>query len=145
MKYLKIFLITILFIFPSILSFSQENSFDDFRGLEWGEFQNGDKIKINGVSTDLIFQKKKDGKIYYNIENDNLTIGTVELDMIYYVFNYKGQFCGLEIEGKPEDYPAEDLVDEGIQPDVIVKQSLEAYLNDEDEVLNQVRTMMEEK
>lgn len=99
----KLISVIIFLTFIVLTSFSQNKSFDDFRGLKWGDSMIADNmVKINNSYIELSLQKEENNKSYYTLENEDLTIGTAELDMIYYVFDDGGEFCGLDIEGQPE-------------------------------------------
>lgn len=72
----------------------------DFRGIRWGEHI--DSIVRDDVKLKFIKSKEVPDKNVYVLENDELVIGTVLLDKIYYVFNKNGRFTGVVLIGKRE-------------------------------------------
>lgn len=72
----------------------------DFRGIKWGAHV--DSIKVDGKK--LTFTKSADitDKNAYTLANDDMTIGTVNVDKIYYIFNANGRFNGVMVIGKKE-------------------------------------------
>ncbi len=67
-----------------------------FRGILWGTHI--DSVIVNGEKAQFI--KAEDAPIprAYRLSGDDLTIGAVELDKLYYVFNNKNRFTKVYME-----------------------------------------------
>jgi len=62
----------------------EQGAWDGFRGIKWGE-------DIKAVPDMILKQDSGDGFTVYTSKNDNLTLGTVRLEQVWYGF-YKGRF-----------------------------------------------------
>lgn len=92
-----------LFTALSISGFSQTTYvLDDFRGTYWGAPV--DSFIRNGKKMDLV----KTGEIgvpnTFTIPGDDLTIGSVKLDGIYYVFSTEDKFDRLVFKGSSSKF-----------------------------------------
>ncbi len=72
----------------------------DFRGIKWG--QHVDSITVDGKKLSFIKSADITDKNAYTLADDDMTIGTVNLDKIYYIFNANGRFNGVMIIGSKE-------------------------------------------
>lgn len=72
----------------------------DFRKIKWGTHV--DSIYVDGAKVDLTKAPEMAEKNAYVIKNDNLTLGTVSLQNLYYVFNQRGRFIGVMMIGRRE-------------------------------------------
>lgn len=70
----------------------------DFRGITWGGHI--DSIYRDGVKLNFIKSRDVADKNAYYLANDEMIIGTVLLDHVYYVFNKQSRFTGVLITGK---------------------------------------------
>lgn len=70
----------------------------DFRGVRWGTHV--DSVFRDGEKVNFIKSKEVADKNAYVLESDEMIIGTVLLDKIYYIFNKQGRFTGVLLIGK---------------------------------------------
>lgn len=70
----------------------------DFRGVKWGSHV--DSIYRDGVKLNFVKSNDVADKNAYVLANDEMIIGTVLLDKVYYVFNKQGRFTGVLLIGK---------------------------------------------
>ncbi|MHB1277571.1 MAG: hypothetical protein ACYC1Q_04170 [Bacteroidia bacterium] len=70
----------------------------DFRDIRWGTHV--DSIYRDGVKLTLTRSTEVTDKNAYTLESDEMIIGTVLLDKIYYIFNKQGRFTGVLLIGK---------------------------------------------
>lgn len=70
----------------------------DFRGIKWGSHI--DSIEVEGTKLNFIKSKDVADKNAYVLNNDEMMIGTVVLDKVYYLFNKQGRFTGVLLIGK---------------------------------------------
>ncbi len=70
----------------------------DFRGIKWGSHI--DSVYRDGVKLNFKKANEVSDKNAYVLESEDLVIGTVTLDKIYYVFNRQGRFTGVLLIGK---------------------------------------------
>jgi hypothetical protein len=70
----------------------------DFRGVRWGTHV--DSIYRDGVKLEFTKSTEVTDKNAYTLASDEMIIGTVLLDKIYYVFNKQGRFTGVLLIGK---------------------------------------------
>lgn len=70
----------------------------DFRGIKWGTHV--DSIVVGGKKLSFVKSADVTDKNAYTLADDNLIIGTVNLEKIYYIFNKQGRFNGVLIMGK---------------------------------------------
>ncbi|MCB0640272.1 MAG: hypothetical protein KDC44_01470 [Phaeodactylibacter sp.] len=78
---------------------------EGFRGLEWGTSIDT-PIQFGKEEMPATFSSVKTSNehTYYTRENEDYTIGTAELELIYYVFDEYGHFCKAILEGQPDSY-----------------------------------------
>lgn len=70
----------------------------DFRGIKWGSHV--DSIFVDGVKLDFIKSSDVADKNAYTLQDDDMFVGTVLLDKVYYIFNKQGRFTGVLLIGK---------------------------------------------
>ncbi len=101
MKYLS--LIT-LFIFSSLATLkAQDEQFTHFRGLEIGDYMYGNNlVMMDSGYEELVYHGTQDNIMYYFKEHEDLSIGTANLEMIFYLFDKDGKFRGVQFEGYPK-------------------------------------------
>lgn len=107
---------------------------EGFRDFKWGEhvdsiFRDGEKIEF--TATKRNGEEEKDGS-YYTIKGDNMLIGNVVLNQIYYVFSEKdNRLFKVLMEGKKSDteqmrfivdYKYGESVNEAAKDDKVIKQ-----------------------
>ncbi|MDX5320566.1 MAG: hypothetical protein LPK45_05675 [Bacteroidota bacterium] len=70
----------------------------DFRGVKWGSHIDSvirDGVKLNFIKSNDVAEKNA-----YVLAEDELMLGTVLLDKVYYIFNKQGRFTGVLLIGK---------------------------------------------
>jgi hypothetical protein len=72
----------------------------DFRGIKWGVHI--DSVFRNDEKLNFVRSSEVGDKGMYTLANDEMMIGTVLLDNIYYTFNKQGRFIGVLAIGKRE-------------------------------------------
>ena len=72
----------------------------DFRGLAWGTPL--EEATLDGKKVDLQYYTTINNENYYYLPDDELEIGTAELQQIFYVFDEHKRFFKVVIDGKPE-------------------------------------------
>ena len=77
----------------------KQETVEGLRGMKWGDTRRS--ARINGQPIELQFSEKVGNKSYYIRPAENNSIGTAELDLIYYVFDKDGRFESFVLEGKP--------------------------------------------
>ena len=77
----------------------KQETVEGFRGMTWGVTRRN--ARINGQPVELQFSEKVGDKSYYIRPAENNSIGTAEMDLIYYVFDKDGRFESFIMEGKP--------------------------------------------
>lgn len=127
-------ILAVLFIGFTLNSFAQvKDRIEGFRDFVWGShvdstFLNGSKVFFEpATKVDLI-----NGGKFYTLANDDLSIGSVRLTNIYYVFSDdNSKLYKVLLEGKKKDveemefivdYKYGDHVNEAIDDDKISKQ-----------------------
>lgn len=70
----------------------------EFRDIRWGTHV--DSVYRDGVKLDFVRSADVTDKNAYTIASDEMIIGTVLLDKIYYIFNKQGRFTGVLLIGK---------------------------------------------
>ncbi|MBI1223471.1 MAG: hypothetical protein GC180_12780 [Bacteroidetes bacterium] len=70
----------------------------DFRDIKWGSHV--DSIYRDGVKLNFIASNEVTDKNAYVLANDEMMLGTVLLDKIFYLFNKQGRFTGVLLIGK---------------------------------------------
>lgn len=70
----------------------------DFRGIKWGSHI--DSVTVNGVKVNFVKAPEVADKNAYVVASDEMIIGSVLLDKIYYLFNKQGRFTGVLLIGK---------------------------------------------
>ena len=76
---------------------------EGFRGIEWGTSFDT-PILFDQKPAEFTLVKTIDKHNYYTRANEDLTVGTAELELIYYVFNEYGHFCKVILEGQPKSF-----------------------------------------
>lgn len=91
--------LSILFIFIS-LSLQAQEAVEDFRGLKWGTLF--EEVSFDDTRETNLIYRGGNGEIgkYYVRKDEDLTIGTVLLEDIYYVFDGQNRFYKVVINGK---------------------------------------------
>ncbi|MDX1685953.1 MAG: hypothetical protein R3275_12010 [Saprospiraceae bacterium] len=79
-----------------------QDEVNDFRGLQWGENLSEATFDHND-NPNFIYKGDIAGNKTYALEDEDLTLGTVELRSIRYHFNEFGNFTRLILQGH-EDY-----------------------------------------
>ena len=95
----KIFTV-LTFILFAIGASAQETNVTSFRNMPWGAFR--DSLYVKGKKIDFVKDKSSLTKNAYTIPNDDMTIGSVKLNRINYIFNDEGRFVKVYIEGSKE-------------------------------------------
>lgn len=107
MRYLQLLIFLTLTFTPFINTSAQDDNFTHFRGLELGDEMSDDRmVEMDGDMVQLEYHETEDNLSYYYLENDDLFIGTAKLEMIFYLFDKKGEFKGVQLEGKPKSKDA---------------------------------------
>lgn len=124
----------VLFVGFTLQSFAQiDDRIEGFRNFIWGThvdstFVNGQKVNfVPATKVDLL-----NGGKFYTLPNDDLTIGSVRLTNIYYVFSDdNSRLYKVLLEGKKKDveemefivdYKYGDHVNEAVDDDKVSKQ-----------------------
>ncbi len=107
----RILLVTFLCV-ASVASFAQGKKaadpkkatsgyvFTDFRGIKWGTHI--DSVMVDGVKRAFTRASEVPDKNAYVLTGDEMMIGTVNLEKVYYIFNKQGRFNGVIMIGKRE-------------------------------------------
>lgn len=80
----------------------EQNSylFTDFREVKWGAHV--DSIYRGGVKLEFVKAPEMADKNAYVLADENLIMGTVNLDKIYYIFNKQNRFVGVIMIGRKD-------------------------------------------
>lgn len=74
----------------------------DFRDITWGSHI--DSVYKDGAKVDFVKSTEYGGKNAYTISNDDMSIGTVVLRNIYYIFNDDDRFIGVIMIGTSKQF-----------------------------------------
>ena len=74
-----------------IVTVAEQGVWDGFRGIKWGE-------NIKAVTDMTLEEDSGDGLTVFTRKNDNLTLGTVKLEQVWYGF-FKGRFMWAAMVG----------------------------------------------
>lgn len=93
--------LTLLFICVCLFAQAQE-AVEDFRGLKWGT--PFDEVEFNDDRDATLLYRGGNEEVgkYYVRRDEDLTIGTVLLDDIYYVFDGQDRFYKVVMNGKAD-------------------------------------------
>jgi hypothetical protein len=81
---------------------AEQNAWDGFRGIKWGE-------DIKAIPDMILQQDFGDGFAAYTRNNDDLTLGTVTLEQVWYGF-YKGRFVWAAMVGSANKWRTYETV-----------------------------------
>lgn len=79
---------------------SQIDRVSNFRDIIWGSSL--DSVVVNGATVEFTKVKESDFENAYELFNDKLTIGNVELKKIEYIFNDENRFYKVFLQGKKD-------------------------------------------
>ncbi|MDX1666287.1 MAG: hypothetical protein R3350_03615 [Saprospiraceae bacterium] len=94
--------LALIFMFPVFGTSQIQGNIEGFRGLQWGTHV--DSVTIHGeeVEMELYTTTDMNKEKLYRLEEEDLTIGTAELNDIYYVFDDQDRFFRVIINGKAD-------------------------------------------
>lgn len=87
----------LFFIALAVGAFAQETNVTSFRGMAWGAFK--DSIVVKGKKVEFVKDKSSLTKNAYTIPNDDMTIGSVKLSKLNYIFDEDSRFIKIYMEG----------------------------------------------
>jgi hypothetical protein len=79
-----------------------------FREIFWGS--NSDSTYVGDKKVEFVFVSELKGEKFYQIENDDMTIGSVTLKKINYVFDKENRFTKVVMEGDKKDAQAMNFI-----------------------------------
>ena len=87
----------LFFVVFAVGAFAQETNVSSFRGIPWGAFK--DSIVIKGKKVEFVKDKSSLTKNAYTIPNDDMTIGSVRLTKLDYIFDDDNRLVKIFMEG----------------------------------------------
>lgn len=90
----------LFFIAFAVGAFAQETNVTSFRNMPWGAFR--DSMYVKGKKVEFVKDKSSLIKNAYTIPNDDMTIGSVKLNKLIYIFNDENRFVKVYMEGPKE-------------------------------------------
>ncbi|MBP7477081.1 MAG: hypothetical protein KA797_01050 [Chitinophagales bacterium] len=80
----------------------------DFRDIFWGSTLDSTYKGENKV--DFKFDKEQKEEKYYTLDNEDMTIGSVTMKKIYYIFDKENRFTKVLMEGDKKDVQAMNFI-----------------------------------
>jgi hypothetical protein len=90
----------LFFITLTVGAFAQETNVTSFRSMPWGAYR--DSIVVKGKKVEFVKDKNSLTKNAYTVLNDDMTIGSVKLTKIDYIFDDDSRLVKVFMEG-PKD------------------------------------------